>query len=159
MTKRLNLISGSMRPPSSHSGGKVFDTVEDFFNHLEDDYNSRNKYRRLDVYYFFKRKWDMKHRLWRVPIHWYQRARYGVSEEDTWSFAWYLSNVIPRGVRMLRERGIGHPNGMTWEEWEEILQKIEVYLALHLEDNSDEYQAQVNEGLALFRTYYYDLWD
>jgi hypothetical protein len=143
-----------------HSQGKVYNSAEEMFADIENDYNNSNKFRSLDVYYFFKRKWDMKHRLWRVPIHWYQRARYGISEEDSWSLAWYLSNIIPRGVRMLRERSMGYPSGMTWEEWEEILMKIEVYLSLYQEDTgTEEHRAQINEALALFRAYYYDLWD
>lgn len=39
----------------------------------------------------------------------WQRATKGVSSRDTWSFDNYLDELIPRALRILRDRDIGNP--------------------------------------------------
>lgn len=143
-----------------NSGGKVYETVDEFFDSLDDDYNSRNKYRRLDIYYFFKRKWDRRHRLYRAPIHWYKRARYGYSEEDSWSLFYHVAGVIADGCRDLRERELGFPNGMTWEEWSHTLMEIENGMRLAQKDTGSlEDRMIIDSALEKFRDHFWDLWD
>ena len=75
----------------------------------------------LDTYYFWRRHvlnipYYMRHIRW-----FYQRARYGVSAKDVWSFDFYLSGVIVRGLQRLRDDKFGHPGDLTEESWDAIM--------------------------------------
>lgn len=67
----------------------------------------------------------------------WQRATKGVSTRDTWSFDNYLDEIIPRGLRILRERDIGNPCMIFDEDGSE-------YSCLDTEDydwqNADKYE-------------------
>lgn len=141
---------------------ETFDTVEEFMQYLDDDYNKRNKYHRLDVKYFFVRNWGKFKNLPRHPKRWYQRARYGYATEDVWRFDYYLSTVIEGACRWLRTEGTGHPNGLTAEEWSLILSKIEKGMEVSRKDYDDrdvEDYLRVQEAYSLLAQYHWDLWD
>lgn len=53
---------------------------------------------------------------WKVLGDFFHRGMYGYAKSDTWSFDNYLSDVIPAGLRLLREREIGHPILDDWIE-------------------------------------------
>lgn len=60
------------------------------------------------------------HRLrWR-----WQRSRRGWADPDTWSLDGYLARLIGESIEHLRRYGHGFPNGMTSEEWDELLGHI-----------------------------------
>jgi hypothetical protein len=67
----------------------------------------------------------------------WQRGTKGVSVRDTWSFDNHLDEIIPRGLRMLRERDIGSPCLIFDEDGSE-------YSCLDKEDydwlNADKYE-------------------
>ncbi|MEU3052234.1 hypothetical protein [Streptomyces griseus] len=70
----------------------------------------------------------------RKPKWWWQRARRGYSERDTWSFDRYLARVIAGGCQQLRE-GHSYPSDMTAERWGAYLSDIETALLAYAEDD------------------------
>src|SRR4051812_15827976 len=89
-----------------------------------------------------------------------QRIERGFSEEDTFSFDYYLANVIAGGVARLRERGLGHPAEITFEEWMAVLAKIEKGFAAYVADDSDNVgNDEWSEAWDLFRRWFPALWD
>src|SRR3990172_1436774 len=59
----------------------------------------------------------------------YERGRYGIGTCDSWGLCSYLSDIINRGVRRIRESNIGHPVHVVLKELsvysdEEILEFI-----------------------------------
>lgn len=56
--------------------------------------------------------------------HCYQRIKYGVSFKDCWSLDFYLSKIISRGCRTIKDNGLGHPCDLTDKQWENILEEI-----------------------------------
>lgn len=82
------------------------------------------------------------HNLFRIsdpyPLHWrrnaelvvrniksaYERIRYGVSHYDVWNLNDYIYLVIVNGLKMLTDDTIGHPTGMSANDWEEELKTI-----------------------------------
>lgn len=54
----------------------------------------------------------------------YQRCRYGFALEQVWEFRmWHSEIVVPR-LKLLKERNMGYPGGLTNEEWHDILGKM-----------------------------------
>ena len=49
------------------------------------------------------------HRLWREVKKFYQRGVRGWSDEDVWSFDYYLTRVIVGGLQRLKEDARGYP--------------------------------------------------
>lgn len=96
-----------------------------------------------------------------------QRIRRGYSERDWWAFDDFLAEIIIDGCRKFREEGHGHPADITWDEWCEILTKIEDGFKAHLElardfpdkDREEELKAQFEVGGELFLGYFGSLWD
>ena len=102
---------------------------------------------------------------------------------DTWSFDSYLCDVISGGVRFLNENLHGAPTDLFDEEaenptwrWEETLDKIaegfdagkslidDDYIVENdsLEDRIkrvEELQIKFDEGMELFKKYFFHLWD
>jgi hypothetical protein len=90
----------------------------------------------------------------------WQRWRRGYAEEDTWSFHYFLTGVIVGGVEALRRRQIGYPVGMTPGEWDAILASIVRGFRAAQKDPMDEDDWKAySHAMALFSTYYFDLWD
>ena len=117
------------------------------------------------------RKWDALHTLWRhrfyIP-HYYQRARYGVSREDVWSFDTYLAEAIVYGIRELRRVQHGYPAEMSsYEEWDAILAEMEEGFELIADwdwpYDPDEVLVEANRAkcqraLDLLHQYFHHLW-
>lgn len=103
-----------------------------------------------------KRFIDLK--LYGPFLHRYQRAKYGYSVQDTFSFDEYLAKVIAGGVNQLRLRHYGPPTGLTESEWDAILDKIvsgfNDYSAEGYHENNDS-----REAMKLLIEYFHDLWD
>lgn len=58
-------------------------------------------------------------------IRWFiQRGRRGYSDRDLWSLDHYLLSWLPEALDTFKERTHGYPEGITSEEWDEILTKI-----------------------------------
>ena len=98
------------------------------------------------------------------PIkHFWQRLTRGWDDSDTWdldsTLAWWL---VPR-LKRFKELTNGYPGGLTEKKWDEILDKIICAFSLISKEQWDwetdkEKVRQVDEGLDLFRKWYFDLW-
>lgn len=53
-----------------------------------------------------------------------QRGRRGWSSRDTWSFCYYLADVISEGLKHLKKYNHGHPGDITEEGWNKVLDHI-----------------------------------
>jgi hypothetical protein len=60
-------------------------------------------------YRFFSPIWDFPGDTKRSIKHWTQRAKRGWSDQDTWSFDWYLARTIAGGLKHLKEHKHGVP--------------------------------------------------
>ena len=83
---------------------------------------------------------------------------------DTWSLDWAIAKfTLPRLIRY-KEVTNGYPAKFESEkEWYEILDKMIAAFTLIAKDGSwalwnEEQRKIINEGLDLFREYYFDLW-
>lgn len=107
-------------------------------------------------------------RNWRrILKHRRERARRGFSRYDAWNLESYLAQVIADSVRELRVNGHGYPacfNGV--EEWNEVLERIEVPLRVWAEtrhdmtlDEEERWEERCHEALKLLNEYFFALWD
>ena len=82
---------------------------------------------------------------------------------DTWNLDWAIAKfTLPRLIRF-KEVTNGYPGHLeSMEQWYEILDKIIAAFTIIVKDNDFFYnkddQIIVDEGLDLFRKYYFDLW-
>lgn len=92
---------------------------------------------------------------------WWQRRTRGFDDSVTWSLDYSLAKLIWPRLRLFREHNMGHPYGMTEEEW---LLKLDcmirafVYLADESRWKDIKWPPYVQEGLNLFAEYYGSLW-
>lgn len=112
-----------------------------------------------DIKYLFKTK---------VPCY-FQRARYGYSDEDVWSLDSYLCSVISGSVGKLRKHICGYPTekGMTFKKWGKILKQIED--GFKEGDQVGDYtlpptvqkkaERRFQNGAKLFIRYFFSLWN
>lgn len=98
----------------------------------------------------------------------HQRGRHGYSDGDLWSFDAYLCKVLPRALIALRDRTHGHPDGPngfeTFEDWQGALTEMaEGFVAgsryLDVLDQQDGDYQKFRDGMELFSTYFFALWD
>ena len=47
-----------------------------------------------------------------------QRAKYGISESDSWDFCSYLPIVLENGLKFLKHAGNSHPAWCSYEDWQ-----------------------------------------
>lgn len=129
------------------------------------------------VYYWFYRKTsDLRFFVFREFPCYFHRAKKGYSYIDTWSFDAYLCGVITGGLKELKNRHIGYPASLSKEEWDEILGKIiDGFIAGkalidmdYMEDScrredwepkEEAFKEKFEEGMNLFREYFFHLWD
>jgi hypothetical protein len=91
---------------------------------------------------------------------WQRRTR-GWDDSDTWSLDHCFAKMIVPRLRRFRELNDGHPNNLTWEQWEEMLGKmIRSFEFIASDDYWDVTMPReyVQEGLDLFAEYYCSLW-
>ena len=114
-----------------------------------------------------------------------QRGKRGWADSDTWSFDWYLTNIIIEGLKHLKKHKSGHPiEFQTSKEWTKVLDKIIKAFKIHkkvmvygmfhgnTKEDRDKYREIKkikvisekdykinNEGWKLFKKYFYNLWD
>lgn len=102
-------------------------------------------------------------RFIRTPKYMYQILTRGWCDSDTWSLDYTIAKfILPRLVRF-KEINCSYPSNLTEKEWDNILAKMIVTFKIIASDGSwnisDEENEKVEEGLDLFRKYYFDLWD
>lgn len=136
------------------------------------------------IYYWFYRKTSgMRFFFTRTVPCFFYRGKNGYSYMDAWSVDYYLCDVIIGLVKLLKTNLHGAPSNLfdneaenpTWK-WEEILDKIiEGFKAAHAllemdymdgchsreewEPKQKALEAKYNEGMDLFKEYFFNLWD
>lgn len=123
----------------------------------------------------WRRRWyGLRRRLRRARVvaarepRWaWQRARHGYSRRDLWSFDTYIAGVIGRACIDLRDTSHGYPNGLTEEEWANVLTGISEPLLeysehkfadLTREEGQEQYEA-ARSAMQWFACRLGDMWD
>ena len=118
-----------------------------------------------EIYYFFRYRFPNSIRdKWMRFKGFFQRGKKGYAYYDLWSFDWYLSGVIGKGLKELAEKHTGYPPDLTDEEWTNILNSMadgflnyyEKEFNTHCEEADYE---KLKVSLELFKTYFLGLWD
>ena len=96
-----------------------------------------------------------------LELHKKQRAERGFSDYDFWSFDTYISAVLANYAEYAREHNHGYPIGITEQEWDEILEKIQIGFANNAEHSfDDKFKPELlEEALTLFAKWFQNFWD
>jgi len=82
---------------------KKVESIDKLFEEIE------TKRKAHPIYYFFHDiYWRVYHYIEMIPLRvksFFQRGFRGYANSDTWDFAWYLSEVISKGVKNLKKNG------------------------------------------------------
>lgn len=104
----------------------------------------------------------------------YQRLTRGFSDRQLWNLDYEIAKFLAPRLRAWREKGpLSVPAKLQdrdpekgYREWVKILNKmIFAFESIHYDEGvmdiarDEETWAKVQEGLDLFREYYFDLWD
>ena len=92
-----------------------------------------------------------------------QRKEVGFDDTETWSLTDTISRFIIPRLKRFKAVNNGVPHGQTEESWDMILDKMVLSFELTCRDSgsrdyTDEERIQLNEGLDLFRKYFFELW-
>lgn len=92
-----------------------------------------------------------------------QRKEVGFDDTETWSLTDTISRFIIPRLKRFKVVNNGVPHGQTEESWDMILDKMILSFELTCRDSgsrdyTDEERIQLNEGLDLFRKYFFELW-
>ena len=89
-----------------------------------------------------------------------QRLKNGFDDSELWNLDNTIASFIyPRLKRFYDDGNVfGYPSDLAPEKWNEILEKMIDAFRYILIDKFDEHDAEISEGLDLFRKYYFDLW-
>ena len=95
--------------------------------------------------------------------HYKQRVVRGWDDSDIWSLDYTISQFVLPRLKGLKEQKGCHPNTLTVQEWDDIMDKMILAFELNIKDTDDgidkEEREQMKKGLALFAKYYCSLWD
>jgi hypothetical protein len=115
----------------------------------------------IGAYYAIGRAWRSASLAIRDGIF---RLRHGYSFVDCWSLDSALAKWIAPRLEHLRDNHISHVCDLSTEEWFAVLDKMAQTFRFisagewWYSENRDQ-EAYVNEGLDLFREFYFGLWD
>lgn len=88
--------------------------------------------------------------------------KYGFHFEECWSLDHSIACfVLPRLIQ-LKKVGATYPNGLTFEEWQDILDKMIDGFAIIVREEyilNKEKTDMAQEAIDLFAKYYFALWD
>lgn len=89
--------------------------------------------------------------------------KYGFNYEDCWGLDHAIACfVLPRLVHFKKVKQ-SYPSGITYEEWDEILDKMIYAFKEIVKENANfmigENRKRVEEGIELFAKYFFSLWD
>lgn len=115
----------------------------------------------------FKAHWWLERHGWSVQrANWVrarQRAKQGWAISDTWNLDHYLAGVIASSVDHVRSHLHGHPGGIGFDEWEDILGRIvEGFWLATLDDDirdKPESEQKQAEAFELLARWFRHLWD
>lgn len=86
----------------------------------------------------------------------------GVAPAELWSLDYTIALYIYPRIKKFRKITMGYPGRLTEEQWDTILGKIEQAFKLIILNEvtflTDEEHKLIEEGLDLFREYYFHLW-
>ena len=88
-----------------------------------------------------------------------QRQVFGFDERETWGLNIVIAAFVYPRLKMFAENTNSVPLGMTLTEWRGILGKMERAFEMILTDYAETHCEEVEEGLDLFRKYFFNLWD
>lgn len=89
-----------------------------------------------------------------------ERGRYGIAKENSWNLYEYISEIMVRGIKLLREEKHSYPDEFeNYEQWDKVLETMETEFRQfikqeHLGKNIDT--SQLGE---LITKYFTNLWD
>lgn len=120
--------------------------------------------------WFYKPRFSFRNiKTARQWIKWsWQRAFRGYADCDLWSIDFYISEILSNMIKDFRENTHGYPNELTPEDWDKILEKIENGFNASKKiqnmeyEGTEEYEALhkiFDEGMDLFKEWYFGLWD
>ena len=92
----------------------------------------------------------------------FARGWWGYADSDVWSLDTYLATWLPGALRQIKNNSLGYPGGMGRKEWRETVEKMAVGFeaARRFAESWDEDDLKTaNEGLDLFRRWFFNLWD
>ena len=104
--------------------------------------------------------WRVREFIYRLRQAW-SIIKGGRSGCEVWSFySAYAEFALPR-LKAFRDDLHGHPVNLTFEEWQQILDRIIGALELIVQDDiyDQETEEEINDACELFGKYYRHLWD
>ncbi len=94
----------------------------------------------------------------RIPELKKQYKERGFDDTEIWSLYNSIARYVLPRLKRFREIHGDYPANLTAEEWNKILDKMIKAFELISEDTLFEFKDEVEEGLSLFRIYFFDLW-
>lgn len=147
------------------SDGKVFDSAEEMFNHLQKEWDdSPITYK---AYFRLKRLAD---RIIKFPrrtrdkiVRFYQRGRYGVSDMDTFSFDDYMASVMLEGLKRFKVYSDRYVSYEAEPEFPEALDTMIRGFEMIMNhdvwvDFTEEEQKLYDDTWDYLKQYFYYLW-
>ena len=81
---------------------------------------------------------------------------------DTWNLDFAIAKFVHPRLVCFKKVNNGHPCMLSEQEWDDVLDKMikafELIITKDLWSISAEEEKQIDEGLDLFRKWYFDLW-
>ena len=133
----------------------------------------------FEISCFASKIMDTPRKIYRKIKKFIQRGFRGWAEEDVWSLHYHLARIISESVHRLRLTSHGYPCVLKDEyEWDDILSKIEMAFSLAMYEDAlirfvdckespsgyktarnEEMEKSIEEGMDLFKKYFFNLWD
>ena len=88
-----------------------------------------------------------------------QREKYGFDARETWGLNYTIAAFIYPRLKMFQAKSYSCPMGLSSEEWSEMVGKMAYAFGRILKEDVEDHWEEVEEGLNLFREYFFDLWD
>jgi len=102
-TKEIKKVNRKLKKELKEGKITRVDSVDKMFEELEEERKAH------PIYYFFHDiYWRVYHYIDNIPLRvksFFQRGFRGYANSDTWDFAWYLSEVISKGIKHLKKNG------------------------------------------------------
>jgi predicted secreted protein len=157
------------------------DSKKNFRNWINNKFP--NGYADYNVYYVLFHPWVVIEYWIRHIKYAWQRVFNKYDERVTWSIDWYLTEMLPKWIRELKQNNHGVPmsmfDGMEHDEnynyseedgeiatkkWDNILDNIiEGFEAgrkiQEFDEDNEEMIKKFNDGFDLFKKYFFNLWD
>ena len=87
-----------------------------------------------------------------------QRLERGFDDSETWALDCTIAKFIEPRLRRFKEIKAGYPAIISEEKWDDILDKMIYAFECINKDTISDNEDSVDEGLDLFRKYFFNLW-